>query len=341
MPVRSQLTELSDAVSLTWNRLAAEQFYQSEPWLQLCELYGGVRLERVLVTDGQRACGTCVTAYDSARPGNYDWTAKYTAAQVLPPAPDALLVAPSMAYSGAILRDDDDPVLLGRLLAELRDTSLRMTGQPDRVAMYLSSADVTVLRRAGVPAHPLLLEPDAWIELPAGGWDGYLSGLSVGRRRKTRREVRRFEEAGCTISHHRLPEVYQLLPPLAESMAIKYGYPGRAPGFLQEFGRYVAATGEHGRVAMCWHDGHPTGFCLYYPWGSTIFLRWASFDYARLTGSRGVLQPLLLRPGQGCGRARRRRAARWQECAAGQGAAWRDAASDVGARPVRPRALSG
>lgn len=286
MPVRPLQTGLDPAVRPIWNRLAAEHFYQSEPWLRVCELYGGVRLEPVLVTDGDRACGSWVTAYDTLRPGNYDWTAKYAALQVAPPSPAALLVAPSLAYSGAILRDDDDPALLARLLAELRDTSLRMTGQPDRVAMYLSTADVIALRRAGVRAHPLLLEPDAWIELPDGGWEGYLYQLATSRRHKVRREVRRFQESGCTITHHALPEVYELLPPLAESMAIKYGYSGRAPGFLLEFGKYVEATGDLGRVAMCWHDGQPTGFCLYYPWGSSIFLRWASFDYARLTGSQ-------------------------------------------------------
>jgi hypothetical protein len=109
-----------------------------------------------------------------------------------------VLVAPSLAYSGATLRDDDDPALLAGLLTELRNTSPRMTGQPDRVAMYLSTADVVALRGAGVRAHPLLLEPDAWIELPGGGWEGYLDQLGTSRRRTVRREIRRFQEAGCS-----------------------------------------------------------------------------------------------------------------------------------------------
>lgn len=284
-----------------WDALADEQFYSSTAWLAHCRLYPGVRIEQLQVRDGRQPAGTCVTAYDSARPGNYDWTAKYTAAGVTPPSAEALLVAPPMGYQGAILRgtalgvaerapteqpaSTEQPEPIAELVHEIREAAQRMTGQRDCVAMYLPTSDVAALRQAGVTALPLLLEADAWIELPDGGWEGYLAGLSTSRRNTVRRELRGFQAAGCTISHHDLREVYTDLPPLAESMAIKYGYPGRAPDFLVEFGRYVEATGELARVALCRHGDDLIGFCIYYVWGSSIYLRWASFDYAKLTGN--------------------------------------------------------
>lgn len=271
---------------LAWERLTSEQFYSSGPWLNHCEMYPGVRMQRIYVSSGSGAAGTCVTAYDGVRPANYDWTEKYGAAGVTAPAPRALLVGPPMGYQGAILRDSDSIELISKLIADLRDAAKHLTGQAESVAMYLSTQDVAMLRRAGIEAVPLLLEPDAWIELPSGGWEGYLRGLRAGRRNSVRREVRRFVEAGCTISHHDLRDVYTLLPPLAESMAIKYGYPGRALGFLEEFGKYVSATGDYARAALCWHGDELTGFCIYYVWGTTIYLRWASFDYAKLTMSQ-------------------------------------------------------
>jgi uncharacterized protein len=39
------------------------------------------------------------------------------------------------------------------------------------------------------------------------------------------------------------------------------------------------------KVAVCSRrGGHPVGFCIYFVWGDTVFLRWCGFDYKRLIG---------------------------------------------------------
>jgi hypothetical protein len=189
------------------------------------------------------------------------------------------------SYQAAVLRDSSDPDLLAELVRAVREHPVTGEGR-GRVAMYLPTADVDALRRAGVRAEPVLLEPDAWIPVPAGGWDAWLEAMPSRKRLKIRREAHRFEEAGNTITHVGLADCYDRLPPVAESMAVKYGYPGRASDFLAEFTTYLRTTGPSARVALCEHDGRLTGFCLYYVQGDVVFLRWASFDYAHLTGTQ-------------------------------------------------------
>jgi hypothetical protein len=151
--------------------------------------------------------------------------------------------------------------------------------------MYLTTAGVRAARAAGVRTQPVLLEPDAWIELPDGGWDAWLATLPRKRRTKVRHEIRAFEEAGYQISHARLVDCHERLAPVASAMARKYGYRARTEDFATELKMYAEVTGETGMVALCTHGADLIGFCIYYVWQDTIVLRWASFDHDRLTGS--------------------------------------------------------
>ncbi len=61
-----------------------------------------------------------------------------------------------------MLRDSDDPALLGELVARVRQAHDRLELREKAcVAMYLGTEDVRLLRSAGVAAQPVLLEPDA------------------------------------------------------------------------------------------------------------------------------------------------------------------------------------
>jgi hypothetical protein len=271
-----------------WESLSSASFYSSAPWLQHCRLYEGGTCVGVGVAEDGEAAGLALTALDEPPPANYDFVAKYRACGLEPPDHAATIGGPRLGYQTTLLRTDGaGDELVRRLLSALRERSALLRGREECpvVAMYLSTDDVRLLRRADVVAEPIFLEPEAWFRLPEGGWEGYLDSLGAKRRHRIRREAADFARAGCTIAHEPLSEVVELLPALAESMAIKYGYPGRAPRFRVEFGRYLEATGDLARVAVCRHGGHTLGFMLYYVWAGCIYLRWASFDYSRLTGS--------------------------------------------------------
>jgi hypothetical protein len=271
-----------------WQSLSSASFYSSAPWLQHCRLYEGGTCVGVGVAEDDEAAGLALTALEADPPANYDFVAKYRASGLEPPDHAATIGGPRLGYQTTLLRSGGaDDELVRSLLSALREQSALLRGREECpvVAMYLSTDDVRLLWRAGVVAETVFLEPEAWFRLPEGGWEGYLASLSASRRHKVRRETADFARAGCTIAHQPLSEVVELLPALAESMAIKYGYPTRAPRFRVEFGRYLEATGDLARVAMCRHGRHTLGFMLYYVWAGCIYLRWASFDYSRLTDS--------------------------------------------------------
>lgn len=201
-----------------------------------------------------------------------------------------LLVGPRLGYQSHFLISSADVEITAALCEEVRRMHRAFDSVKERscVAMYLSTGDVEAVRAAGVKALPVLLEPDAWIEVPEGGWDAWIESLPSKRRTSVRREVRDFEGAGLRIDHVGLDECWDRLPPIANSMAIKYDYSARTEDFIVEFGKYRDSTGSFGRVALCSResDGALLGFCLYYVVGDRLFLRWASFDYD-LVGAHG------------------------------------------------------
>jgi uncharacterized protein len=142
------------------------------------------------------------------------------------------------------------------------------------------------IRAARVAAQPVLLGADAWLHVPPEGWSAWLDSLTSGQRvKKIRKEVRRFREAGYEIIHMPLSECYEKLAVAAASTQSKYGNAGSPEYYLAALRRYVDGMGIATKVAVCSRrGGHPVGFCIYFVWGDTVFLRWFGFDYKRLIG---------------------------------------------------------
>jgi predicted N-acyltransferase len=152
------------------------------------------------------------------------------------------------------------------------------------VAMYVTTGDALAIRRAGVRALPVLLGADAWLRVPPGGWSAWLASLTSRQRvKKIRKEVRRFREAGYEIKHMPLAECYSKLALAAAATQLKYGHEGNPDDYLAALRRYVDGLGLAAKVAVCARRGdEPVGFCVYFVWADTIFLRWCGFDYKRL-----------------------------------------------------------
>ena len=153
------------------------------------------------------------------------------------------------------------------------------------VAMYLTSEDVRALQAAGCASAPVLLDADAWLELPDGGWEGWLASLPSKRRREIRREARQFGDAGYTVRHLPLADCHERLGGLAAATMAKYGASATAEDWLRLLRMHVDGMGAAAQVSLCLRGGDPLGFCLYYVWGDTLYLRWAGFDYERLAGA--------------------------------------------------------
>jgi predicted N-acyltransferase len=205
--------------------------------------------------------------------------------------PTGLLVGPRQGYQTHFLRSTrtgSGAAAIAGLVDELR----RMQCAADRhdpracVAMYLTTADVLAAREAGISTLPVLLETDAWIEMPPGGWEAWFDSLTSKRRYTVRREERWFNQAGYRVTHRSLADCYEQLASLAAATQQKYGEAGPARDYSAALRRYVEGTGQQARVAVCERDGTgPVGFCMYYICGETIYLRWTGCDYQRLVGA--------------------------------------------------------
>jgi hypothetical protein len=292
-PMVAADTALAGLPPEAWDRLAGRHFYSTSAWLGFCAAeYGGSAGAVVSYRDGDPACAVPVAESTDppALPG-YRWNDLLTrhGLPLLPPT--GLLVGPREGYQTHFLGPAGGPssTAVADVLDEVRQLHAAGGDPAGRacVAMYLSSADVLAARRAGVTAPPVLLEADAWIEVPAGGLPAWLDRLpSKGRRDNVRYEMRRFRDAGYTVAHMALAECYEQLVVPALATLTKHGQPSRPEEELRALHSHVASMGSAARVAVCsLGEGDPLGFCLYYVWGDTIFLRWIGFDYDRLVGA--------------------------------------------------------
>jgi hypothetical protein len=266
-----------------WDHLAGSHFYSSAGWLGFCAAdFGGESSAAVSYRDGAPVCAVPYARASESLFGSYRWHDLMTAAGLPAPPADGTLVGPREGYQTHFLgAAQATPAELGDVVDQLR--------AEDRtcVAMYVSSDDVLALRRAGIGATPVLLKADAWIPLPDSNWTAWEASLSKNRRKMVRRDVRQFREAGYRIEQMPLTECWQRLGELASATQAKYGHATTPEIELKSLRHHALCMGEAARTALLHApDGALVGFCLYYVWQGTVFLRWLGLDYNRLAGDR-------------------------------------------------------
>jgi len=272
-----------DAISRDlWDDMAGRNFYSSANWLDFCATEHGGVVDAVVVGSNGTAAEVAVPLFSGAdlTGSPYDWNAELASRSLPTLSDDGLLVGSREGYQTQLLRTTPRPgsAAVGQLLTELRVRA----ADKACVAMYLSTEDVRLFRAAGVAAPAVLLESDAWLPVPDGGFDSWLASLSKKRRTSIRKEVAAFTSAGYQIQHLPLRECSTAIAPLAVGTESKYGHDYDAEEDLATFRNHERCLGDAAMVALCTLDDDPVGFCLYYVWRDTIFLRWAGFDYTRL-----------------------------------------------------------
>jgi uncharacterized protein len=279
MSVHFELNTISRA---EWDELAGRNFYSSANWLDFCATEHKAVVDAVVAAGDGTAAEVAVPLFSGADLAGspYDWNAQL-ASWSLPTLPTGgLLVGPREGYQTHVLRATPRPTpgAVTQLLTELRARA----AEKACVAMYLNTEDVRLLRAAGVPAPAVVLECDAWLPVPDGGFDTWLAALSGKRRYFVRKEVAAFTSAGFRIQHLPLRECSAAIAPLAVRTEARHGYHATPAEDLATFRNHERCLGDAAMIALCTLDDIPVGFCLYYVWRDTVFLRWAGFDYPRL-----------------------------------------------------------
>lgn len=272
-----------------WDRLAGRRFYSTCSWLTFCDNEpGALSGAATCYSEGKLVAAVPVAELISPSMPLYRWN-DLLSSQGLPALPSrGLLVGPRQGYQTHLLALEEElpGTLVAKLVEEIRRVHALFGEAHERacVAMYVTTRDAVALRRAGVSALPVLLGADAWLQVPPGGWPAWLESMtSKNRLKKVKKEVRRFRQAGYEINHMFLSQCYEKLAVAAASTQSKYGNSGNPDDYLPALRRYVERMGAVAKVAVCSQQGGtPVGFCIYFIWGDTIFLRWCGFDHRRL-----------------------------------------------------------
>lgn len=279
MSVHFEPNTISRAV---WDELAGRNFYSSANWLDFCATEHGAVVDAVVAAGNGTAAEVAVPLFSGADLAGspYDWNAQLASRSLPTLSTGGFLVGPCEGYQTHLLRATPQPTpgAVTQLLTELR----ARTAEKACVAMYLNIEDVRLFRAAGVPAPAVLLECDAWLPVPDGGFDAWLAALSKKRRHYVRKEIAAFTSAGYRIQHLPLRECSTAIAPLALQTESKYGFIATLEEDLVTFHNHEQCLGDAAMVALCTLDDTPLGFCLYYVWRDTIFIRWVGFDYPRL-----------------------------------------------------------
>ncbi|MFF7469629.1 GNAT family N-acetyltransferase [Streptomyces sp. NPDC008092] len=273
--------------------------YQSSGWLDFCHADQPGRVGAVYTGSPARPeAGVPVTAVRSMGNSFYRWDELLTSRGLPSPGPRGLMTGQHWGYHTQVLHH---PALTldeaaAALLPELRrqadaPVTRELAGIEDRdpvpcMAMYLDDRTVAAFRRAGVTAPPVLLQLEAWIPVPDGGWEGYLDSLGYKRSVRVRRDRRRFEEAGYRVEQLTLDECCEEAGHLLACTQRRYGHAADAKAFAASFEDQARAMRGRTEVFLArTAEGRPVGFCLYYVWGDSLYLRAAGFDYEALTGA--------------------------------------------------------
>ncbi|MFC4008209.1 GNAT family N-acetyltransferase [Nonomuraea purpurea] len=260
--------------------MTSNVFYSSRHWLHFCADMSGAPSGAVSAAlPGGGASALPVSRVEGIANTFYDWRAILGKEGLPGPPPSGLLVGPQRGYQTHLLSTPG---------AKPADAAAGVRGVLEDVdltvmAMFLNSHDTAALKESGVHALPLLLNADAWLHIPGGGWEAWLSSLGKRRREMVRREVRRFAEAGYEITDAPLSAWIDSAARLLASTEAKYGHHNHAASYVRLLTGQVKHLGTAGRVIICAppHEA-PVGYALYYIHGDTLFIRSAGFDYPRL-----------------------------------------------------------
>lgn len=274
-----------------WDSLAADStFMMSHGWLAASERIRGIRPRYLAVRSDRPLLGALPCYIDAT--GEHS---RYQPSFILPgesrSAGGPWVIGGSPAgYESNVLvvrgmSAGDATKILRMLLAAAAELCVSV-GAPGIALSHLPPADVALLRAVHQTWTAFEGPPNAVIDLPSGGFEGYLSTLSRGRQAAVKREIRAFERAGYGYHVGRLSEGWSAAAKLIAQLESKYGNEIETDIIQRSLRLQMKTLDDRSYLVSCrGRDGIAVGCCLLYKWGETLYARSAGFNYARLRGA--------------------------------------------------------
>ncbi|WP_063831352.1 peptidogalycan biosysnthesis protein [Streptomyces sp. NRRL F-2664] len=176
-----------------------------------------------------------------------------------------------------------DAVRRGACLALLRDAARALADRNGTVHWWPYLTAQAAARLSPLyPGDPLHLEDDALIPLPGADFEAYVASLPSRRRVGVRRERREFGAAGLDVRHLALADCAEDAGILLAGHQQDHGHDGDgADAMTGLLKRQAASMGDAARVVAAYAGRHMVGFCLYYHYAATTWIRAVAVDRTR------------------------------------------------------------
>lgn len=278
---------LEQVSAAEWDEVAEPSgFYLSHGWLRLVEADASATAEYLLGYDGDRLAAVLplyevhtesLGLYQPGRLADGRWTGRYLLAGARRGFVNGFPVAPG-------LPDDQRAEVVRVLLSTVRDR-VRACGADGALFLHLTTGAAEAMRQAtgeDATGLPLLTLVDAAINVPGDSLEDYVQAIAAKARRKVRREMKVFDQAGYEIAEERLANCLTEAKSLVCNLQHRYGHMDDDEQWRSELDHMAELLGDRGVVFSARRQGSLVGFALGYPSGDTLYMRRCGFDYEAL-----------------------------------------------------------
>lgn len=283
-PTVSVVDSIREVDPAEWDGLAgAVSVYSSHAWLTFAEAYGDCRPRYLLMHTGDRLTAALPTfEFDADVPRYYDPAFLFAPALSGPRAGRPLLLGGTrQGYATEALLAADLPAARRTDLLSALVAQLRTRGSDGGLAALLYVTDEFLDLLLPVLAEDdlvVMLDARALLAVDPDGLIGYRRRVTGNTSARMRKEMRRFQHAGCAVEVRRLSECHEQLGALAAQVAQRYG---RSTSAEEEGARFAAqadSVDDLTRVILARRGPQVVGFTQFLTWRSTMHGRVHGLD---------------------------------------------------------------
>ncbi|MGH3662850.1 MAG: GNAT family N-acetyltransferase, partial [Micromonosporaceae bacterium] len=282
-----------------WDRLVVDAgggFYLSRGWLSAIHGVDGFTERTKLVRDERGKLVAALGLYTIEQCTN----PLYDPHAVLAPDTDPddwkpqLVIGGRSGYTNGILATTDQGYAA---VAALAAEAVQESGCGSAAIMYLERDHARRISALLPGTTPVLTGFRARIPVTFDDWDGYLASMSNGRKWEARRELRKFEAAGCRIEVTELSPYVEPLGRLLGNVQRHHGVdiPDELHiGYLR--GCAKGALAEQAVVFQCFRGEDLIGFALGFRHRGQLAMRVAGLDYEKTRGTNAYFVLMSYQP---------------------------------------------
>lgn len=276
---------IADVPAGDWDALTEDSLYTCHRWLTFVE-QDTTAVHRYVTVEGDGRLMAALPLYEVLTEENAFYDPKrlvdgrWQGGHLIAGARRGFVT--SLPVRDTLSGDERHQVLDALLSAVERESAAR---GPGALLLYMPSHTCEELARCRPEVAPLLTSMEARLALPGTGFEDYLASLRKQARTNARREIAVYRGSGLVTGIERIGDCCDEAAPLLRQLQAHYGHAGTDEHYRRMLRRHATALDDMSLVVTARRDGRLVAFALFYLWGTTMYLRLAGFDYARLPGA--------------------------------------------------------